>query len=53
MIYKCNKNWIFKIGELVKDKIIFFVVGSGYFGGELGVVNLLKEVGYIIILIVN
>ncbi|NRB46274.1 MAG: TraB/GumN family protein [Saprospiraceae bacterium] len=53
MIYKRNKNWIPKIGELAKDKTTFFAVGSGHLGGELGVVNLLKEAGYTVTPIAN
>ena len=43
-----NRNWISRIGELSKEKSSFFGVGAGHIGGEEGVINLLKEDGYIV-----
>lgn len=46
LIIKRNKNWIPVIGELAENKITFFGVGAAHLGGEVGVINLLKEAGY-------
>lgn len=37
----------------MKQWLMFFVVGVGYFGGEEGVIVLLWEVGYIVELLVD
>lgn len=43
-----NKNWIPIMSEMMKDKICFFAVGAGHLGGPMGVVNLLREQGYLV-----
>lgn len=49
----CNCNWIFIMEEVMKQWLMFFVVGVGYFGGEEGVIVLLWEVGYMVELFVD
>jgi uncharacterized protein len=41
-----NKNWIPKMAKMMGQQTTFFAVGAGHLGGELGVVNLLKQEGY-------
>lgn len=43
-----NKNWIPKISEYSKEQATFFGVGAGHLAGEFGVINLLREAGYIV-----
>ena len=48
-----NTNWIGKIGELSKDQKVFYGLGAGHLGGELGVINLLRKAGYTVTPIVE
>lgn len=48
-----NADWIPKIEEKSKDKKTFYAVGAGHLGGKQGVINLLKEAGYIVIPVLN
>ena len=41
-----NKNWIPIMGESMRQKPVFFAVGAGHLGGELGVIALLRAEGY-------
>lgn len=41
-----NKQWIIKMEKIMPDKATLFSVGAGHLGGELGVIQLLKERGY-------
>ena len=41
-----NRNWIPIMEDMMAEKQTFFAVGAGHLGGELGVVNLLREAGY-------
>ncbi len=41
-----NKNWIPRIISLIKENPIFFAVGAGHLGGQMGILNLLKKEGY-------
>lgn len=41
-----NKNWIPRIAALIKEKPIFFAVGAGHLGGQMGILSLLKKEGY-------
>ena len=42
-----DQRWS-KVKELATGKSTFFGVGAGHLGGDIGVVNLLKEAGYTI-----
>jgi len=41
-----NKNWIPLMIDMMAEQPTFFAVGAGHLGGELGVINLLKDKGY-------
>lgn len=41
-----NTDWLPKMESFMKDQATFFGVGAGHLGGEKGVLNLLREVGY-------
>lgn len=48
MLHNRNKDWIAKIGDFAKKQKVFFAVGAGHLGGKEGVLNLLREDGYIV-----
>jgi uncharacterized protein YbaP (TraB family) len=41
-----NKDWIGKMGPLMKEGSVFFAVGAGHLGGANGVLRLLQQEGY-------
>lgn len=41
-----NRNWIDPMGDLMTKGPIFFAVGAGHLGGEMGLIELLKYEGY-------
>ena len=41
-----NIKWIPKLQEFFKDGCTFVAVGAGHLGGDKGIINLLREVGY-------
>jgi uncharacterized protein len=41
-----NKNWIPLIAKNSAGKSIFYAVGAGHLGGEMGVINLLRKEGF-------
>ena len=43
-----NKNWIPVMGEMMVAQPTFFAVGAGHLAGEMGVVALLREAGYLV-----
>ncbi len=43
-----NKKWIPRIVTLINEKPIFFAVGAGHLGGQMGILTLLKKEGYTI-----
>lgn len=53
LLDKRNANWIGQIGEMSKDKKVFYGVGAGHLGGEQGVINLLRKAGYTVTPIVE
>lgn len=48
-----NVNWVKAMPELMKQNGIFFAVGAGHLGGELGVINLLRKEGYTVKPVMN
>lgn len=48
MLDNRNKNWVVQLPELMKDKSIFVAVGAAHLAGKNGVINLLREAGYIV-----
>lgn len=45
LLVKRNKNWIPQIKEMMAEQPVFFAVGAGHLGGEMGVIKLLKKEG--------
>ncbi len=43
-----NRNWIPVMEKMMKQKPTFFAVGAGHLGGNIGVIALLREAGYIL-----
>ena len=43
-----NKRWIPKLADLMKNKTLFIAVGAGHLAGENGVIQLLRNRGYIV-----
>lgn len=48
-----NTNWIKEMPELMKKESVFFAVGAAHLGGEFGVINLLRNAGYIVKPVMN
>ena len=48
LIYNRNANWAKLMPQIMADKATFFAVGAGHLPGEKGVLQLLKNAGYII-----
>ncbi len=48
-----NENWIKKMPEMMKKESVFFAVGAAHLGGEIGVINLLRNAGYTVKPILN
>ncbi len=46
LLYQRNKNWIPIMEEEMKQQRVFFAVGAGHLGGDLGVINLLRLRGF-------
>ncbi len=46
MIYQRNQNWANLFPQITKDKQILIAVGAGHLGGEKGLLQLLKGMGY-------
>ncbi len=46
LLYQRNKNWIPIMEEEMKQQRVFFAVGAGHLGGDLGVINLLRLQGF-------
>tara|TARA_B100000963_G_scaffold229962_1_gene200582 strand:+ start:150 stop:1013 length:864 start_codon:yes stop_codon:yes gene_type:complete len=46
LVYNRNRNWIPRIDSLAMHSDLFIAFGAGHLGGELGVLNLLKECGW-------
>ncbi|RLD78360.1 MAG: hypothetical protein DRJ10_10475 [Bacteroidetes bacterium] len=43
-----NQKWISKLTEQMKESSCFIAVGSGHLAGETGLVNLLRNEGYVL-----
>ncbi len=48
-----NKNWIPVMVELMQEKPMFIAVGAGHLAGEYGVIQLLKNAGFVVTPIVE
>ena len=52
-LYNSNKNWVNMFASIAKNISTLFAVGAGHFGGEKGVLKLLKQQGYTVRPLVN
>ena len=43
-----NKKWISRMADKMKQTTVFFAVGAGHLWGDNGVINLLRDNGYIV-----
>ncbi|KAK6022721.1 GumN protein [Ostertagia ostertagi] len=43
-----NEKWIPRMQDKMKNKPVFFAVGAGHLWGDQGVINLLREAGYVV-----
>ncbi len=41
-----NKYWMKKIPDLINETSCFIAIGAGHLGGEKGIINQLRELGY-------
>ncbi|WP_143962403.1 TraB/GumN family protein [Litoribacter populi] len=51
MLHNRNKNWIEPMKSFMEEGQKFFAVGAGHLGGELGLLNLLRNEGYTVTVI--
>lgn len=48
LLYNRNRNWIPVIEGYLKSEVVLIAVGAGHLAGEFGVVNLLREQGFVV-----
>lgn len=53
LIHQRNRNWVEKLPLIMKEKSCFIAVGAGHLAGDKGVLNLLREAGYMVTPILN
>jgi hypothetical protein len=53
MLDERNANWIKIMSEQMKKESVFYAVGSAHLGGDSGIINLLRKVGYTVKPIMN
>ena len=46
MLHNRNCNWVPRMRKLAADKSTFFAVGAGHLGGDVGMIQLLRDAGY-------
>lgn len=46
LLFQRNKNWVAQIPAIAKQQPTFFGVGAGHLGGDIGVINLLRQQGF-------
>ena len=46
MLDERNTNWVKQMSEMMKKEGVFFAFGAAHLGGELGIINLLRQAGY-------
>ncbi len=49
IINERNNNWMKKIPDLITEKSSFIAVGAAHLAGENGLINQLRELGYIVV----
>lgn len=53
MLDKRNKNWATQLPTLMKKQRVFVAVGAAHLAGKVGVINLLREAGYVVKPVLN
>jgi uncharacterized protein len=48
LVIQRNRNWIPAMDKLMDERSCFFAVGAGHLGGDQGVINLLRDAGYVV-----
>jgi uncharacterized protein len=48
LVFRRNRNWIPVMEQYMQNSSCFFAVGAGHLGGEQGVIQLLRNAGYIV-----
>jgi uncharacterized protein len=48
MIYKRDKAWVLQLPDLMRNKACFIAVGCLHLVGEAGLINLLRQKGYLV-----
>lgn len=48
-----HENWIPKIENLIREQSAFIAIGAGHLAGEKGVINLLRNKGYVVNPVLN
>ncbi|RED24749.1 hypothetical protein BD847_1484 [Flavobacterium cutihirudinis] len=48
-----NSNWVKEMPQQMQKESVFFAVGAGHLGGEFGVINLLRNAGFVVKPIMN
>jgi len=46
LLFKRNREWVEKVGELSREHATFYGVGAAHLGGKEGMIKLLKKEGY-------
>lgn len=46
LLQRRNRNWIYVMDRMMREKPTFFAVGAGHLGGENGVIALLRKKGF-------
>ncbi|HTD92952.1 MAG TPA: TraB/GumN family protein [Chitinophagaceae bacterium] len=46
LLYKRNRNWVEKLGQILPGKSLLIAVGAGHLPGAKGVIGLLRKAGY-------
>jgi uncharacterized protein YbaP (TraB family) len=45
-LFSRNKKWVPILDKLVKENSTFIAVGAAHLGGETGMINQLRKLGY-------
>ncbi len=48
LLYERNSNWVAQLPVIAEGGSTLFAVGAGHLGGEKGVINLLRQQGYVV-----
>jgi hypothetical protein len=53
LLYKRNVQWVYQFTTIAKDHSTLFAVGAGHLGGEKGVLQLLRNEGFVVTALAN